>query len=136
MSSTVTTTISAIGTPVKLAGTTTYDGLSHVISNGNNSFTYNNDKDAIDINIQANISLTGTLGDDVRIVLRKFDDSTSTASFLDSSVTVALPSVLSLNTFDTADTNDNYEIWVVNETSTDNVTAQINSKCVISERAS
>ncbi len=134
------TDITAVDTPVKLAGVTTYDDLQHFEGNNSNEFLYVSDQ-LIEITAQANVAISGGNNDQVNVFFRHWDDSAST--FIDLAKSKATLnggllgtraeniSVLGLAIIEE---NDRIELWVENITDSSDVTALLNSFAYIKER--
>jgi len=72
-----TTTISAINTPVKLAGVTTYSFLEHFSQTLDNEFVYSSSEQRR-IKVEGNITIECRQDDTVQLSIQRFDFATST----------------------------------------------------------
>lgn len=136
-----TTTITTAGTYVKLAGTTTYADLQHFSQTTDNAFVYDGDQ-TIDVVVNANIGCSGGANDQIRLKIRKWDDSAS--AYVDVTTTPdqtmnggllgTRAENISFQGITRLDNNDRIEIWIANITDTANVSAVENSQVVIAER--
>lgn len=123
------TTISASGTYVKAAGTTTVTNVSSNVDNGsaNNRLRYTGTAARhFHIVMQASLSPASGTNQDLSVQLYKFDSSASSGSLLAHSTAVA--TVAGTDTYqltshaDTLlDTNDYVEVWVANNSGTNNI---------------
>ena len=138
------TVISTINTAVKLAGTTTYSLMDHFTQSASNAIE-SNTTELVNIDVDGSISLTGSEGDDISIVLRHWDDSASAYIDLETYLTTftattgpRLPGTqdMSVDGEVVMDIGDRIEIWIENNTGTDNITASLGSRLKLSERPS
>ena len=137
--STETATSCTAGTPIKLAGTTTYSDMQWFSQTTNNAFVYDGAND-IEVVVHVSLSYDGTNNDVIKTIIRKYDNSG--ASYSDVSITGGqtirsgnrLDSV-NLHGFTTLSQNDRIEIWVENDSS-NNVTASLDGLVSVSERQS
>lgn len=134
------TTISATDTPVKVAGTTTYTDQNWFSSSGDNALVYDG-SDQVSMVIHGEMSFTGTNGNQINVIIRRWDNSAS--SYEDLAQTGAFTmnaggraENIGLHAFCDMDQNDRIEIWVENKTSGNNVTAKAGGIVSVSERPS
>lgn len=128
----VQTTLSA-GVLTKLEGNTTYNDLVHFSGVNDNEFVYDSTVPA-DCIVSGNIILDAGPNDEVDVVIRKFDDSTSTYSDVKTVKRVISNVVggLDLAYFQIAapvdlNQNDRIEVWVRNNTDATNATMAVGS---------
>lgn len=142
ITSAATTNIAAANTPVKLAGTTTYNDLTHFTGDNSNEFVYIGDQN-IEVEAKGVVSITGGNNDQISVFFRKWDDSAS--AYVDGPRVQATLNGGLLGTraegipffgYFSLDNNDRIEVWVENNTDTTNVTANLNGLVALSERAS
>lgn len=138
ISATATTTIASSNTPVKLAGTTTYIDLQHFTGTANNAITYIG-TDTADIVISGVVPLTGTNNNVVNAIIRQWDNSASSYIDISQSGGVTMNAGnraegVSLEGIAKLDTSDRIEVWVENQSSSANITADLGGLIHISER--
>lgn len=140
VSSTSVTTVSATSTYYDIAGTWTASDLQHFDESANGRLR-NLGNTPVEFRVDAILSIDGTANDVLKVNIRKYDSSSATFSDIyqqerkvnnlagsrDVAQFVIIANVL-LNI------NDYVILQVSNETSTDNVTAEIDSFFVVSER--
>ncbi|MBL4940365.1 MAG: hypothetical protein JKY81_01730 [Colwellia sp.] len=144
VSSASTTTIATINTPVKMAGTTTYSILDHFTQSANNAIE-SLTTERITMDVTGSITVTGNNGDTIGILLRHWDDSasayvnltTTTATFTDT-VGPMDPGAENVTVYANVimDISDRIEVWLENQTGTDDITAAVGSRLNLSERPS
>ena len=144
VSTAATTTIAVINTPVKMAGTTTYTILDHFTQSANNAIE-SQTTEKLTMDVTGSITVTGNNGDTIGIVLRHWDDSatayvnltTTTATFTDT-VGPVDPGAENVTVYANVimDIGDRVEVWLENQTGTDNITAAVGSRLNLSERPS
>ena len=135
------TTITTQDVAVKVAGTTTYTDLQHFTDGGgNNSLTYIGTQ-AIGVQQQIDLSFTGPNNNELTLTSKHWVAATS--SYVDLAVTgpftlngAGRGEPISLHSFCTFNTNDRFEVWVTNTSSTGNVTAKNGGIISITERSS
>lgn len=135
-----TTTISAVDTPVKVAGTTTYADLQHFESNGNNSIRYIADQ-SIEVALQGNISISGGSNDQINLFFRHWDDSASayidlpkSAATLNGGLLGTRAEGITILGYTIMEENDRIEVWVENISDSSNVLALEGGLISVSER--
>tara|TARA_R110000851_G_scaffold246062_1_gene398778 strand:- start:17618 stop:18934 length:1317 start_codon:yes stop_codon:yes gene_type:complete len=135
-----TTTIAAVDTAVKLAGTTVYSDLVFFSNITDNSFVCDSDK-GIEYAINGSVVLDGNAGDFLKLIVRHWDDSTSSYVDLRSFSREVVNGTggsdfasISYRANALLDVNDRIELWVENNSGTSNVTAQVGSYMNIDER--
>jgi len=138
------TVIATVNTPVVVAGTTTYGFIEHFTQAGDNNITSNTDE-AIEVDVAGAVTISGTEGEQLSILLRKFDDSTSSYSTLETYIVSIVattggrdPGAENVPLFaeTNMDKNDRIEIWVENNSTTANITAELGSRLKVTERPS
>lgn len=132
-------TSTTAATPVKIAGTTTYDDLQWFSQTTDNAFVYDGTDD-IEVNIIADLSFDGTNGHKIKTLIRKWDDSASSYVTIASSGQQTMSAgnrvdVTSIHGFAMLSTNDRIEMWVEND-SNGSVTAALDGLVSINERPS
>lgn len=134
------TVISAANTPVKVAGTTAYADENWFSNTTDNAFVYDG-SDQIGVIIHGQLSFSGTNGNQINVILRHWIDSSS--SYVTLSQTGAFTmnaggraENVSMHAFCDFDQNDRLEVWVENQSSSNNVTAKLNGIVSINERPS
>jgi len=135
-----TTTIPAVDTPVKVAGTTTYADLQHFTGDADNAFTYIGTQN-IEVEIKGLLSISGGNNDQVQIFFRKWDNSASAYVDLPKS-TATLNGGGSGNRaegvgvfgYTDMDENDRIEVWIQNISDSSNVTAVLGGLVSVTER--
>lgn len=134
------TVITTINTPVTLAGTWTPINLQHFDSPSSGQLR-NLGTTPHEFIVHTDIVLLGTAGDDIRLTLRKWDNSASAFVDVFSQIRriTSLAGARDVALFTllisfTLDQNDYVFAQVTNTTSTDDVTAEIDSSIIIYER--
>lgn len=129
ITTTAATVITASSTPVKVAGTTTYEDLVYFSQGTDNEYTYDSSIPK-DYRITGHLTVDGGPNDDIEVMIRQWDDSASTYINLASytrniSNVVGGIDVADFSLFASArlSQNDRIELWVQNNTDTTNVTA-------------
>lgn len=134
------TTISAANTPVKLAGTTTYDDLQWFDGSTDNAMKLISEE-VIEVQALCVLTITGTNGDQVSIQIRKWDDSASSYTTLSASGARTLNAGgraegIELFAYAEMEENDRIEVWIENQTAARNVTAEVGGLFGVTERSS
>lgn len=140
ISTEATTTIAGANTPVKMAGTTTYADLQHFTGGTSNAFTYISDQ-PIEVEIKGTLSFSGGNNDQIRVVIRQWDDSVSGYMDVGETAPVTMGSAgrsegVSILGYAHMEENDRIEIWVENQTDSGNITGLLGGLVSIVERAS
>ena len=141
VSTEATTTITTSNTFVKLAGTTTYAGLTWFGNGGgNNTMTYESTQ-PIKVNIEFVGSFTGSNNNTFSLRFRVWDNSAS--AYIDYSeilfttnggiLSDRAEGVVLISPFIELDENDRIEVWVANTGGTGDITALLNSRLIIEE---
>ena len=137
------TTISAANTPVKLAGTTTYEDLNWFSNTTNNALTYDGSDD-VGVVIHADLSFIGGANDQINFILRQWDDSASSWIDLAESGPQTMnqggggdrAENVAVHAFGDFATSDQLEVWIENLTDNSNVTMKLGGIVSIQERPS
>ncbi len=133
------TLIALPGTYVKMAGITTYDELSHFVSDGNNRLKYIGD-DPVQVRLDAFLSFSGLNNHGMRILFRKWNASLTIPTDIRSVKATLNGSGRAENVSIGATTrllkNECIEVWVQNLTLGANITAEQDGLVMISKRAS
>lgn len=136
----VTTNITAVNTPVKVAGVTTYSNLVYFSGDNNNEFVYESSLSR-EIHISGAITFDGGANDDLTMYVRKWDDSAGayvTVRQFSRSVSNILGgndiAIIPFDAYTTINQNDRIELWIENNSDTTDVTALIGSYMDISKR--
>lgn len=136
------TTISAVDTPVKIAGTTTYEDLNWFSNTTDNAFVYDGD-DEVGAVVHAELSFTGGANDQINVVLRHWVDSSSSWVDLAESGPQTMnqgggnrAENVAVHAFCDYNNNDRLEVWVENLTDSDNITMKTGGIVSIQERPS
>ena len=134
------TTISAANTPVKAAGTTTYEDENWFSNTTDNAFVYDGSEE-IGVTIFCNLSFSGGSGDQINVILRHWFDSTSSYIDLAESGPFTMNSAgraenIGVHAFCDCNQNDRLEVWVENQTDSSNVTMKLGGIVSINERSS
>lgn len=134
------TVITATNTPVKVAGTTTYTDENWFDHTTDNAMRYIG-SDQVGVIIHGQLSFSGTNGNQINVIVRHWVDATS--SYVDLSETGPFTmnaggraENIGILGFCDFDQNDRLEIWVENQSATNNVTAKLGGIVSISERSS
>lgn len=140
ISSESTTTISAANTPVKIAGTTTYTDENWFTNTTDNAFVYDAE-DEIGAIIHGELSFTGTNGNQINVIIRHWVDSSSSYTNIAESGAFTVNAGgraenVGLHAFCDLNQNDRIEVWVENQSSSNNVTAKLGGIVSVNERAS
>ena len=140
VSTSTATTISTVNTLVKMAGTTTYSDMQWFSQTVDNSFVYDSDQE-IEVDIQVSKSFSGTNNNVLGVQIRKWDDSESAYVNIGARFTATLNAAgrsenISCFARTVLNQNDRVEIWVENQTGTNNVTALTGGFVGIEERPS
>lgn len=135
-----TTTIAAANTPVKMAGTTTYADENWFTNSASNAPTYEA-SDEIGVIVHGELSFTGTNGNQINVILRHWVDATSSYSDIAESGAFTMNAAgraenVGLHAFCDLNQNDRIEVWVENQSSSNNVTAKLGGIVSVNERAS
>lgn len=136
----VETVIAAANTPVKVAGVTTYVDENWFGHTTDNAFIYEG-SDEVGVTIFCNLSFSGGNADQINVILRHWVDSSSSWVDLAESGPFTLNNAgraenIGLHAFCDYNQNDRLEVWVENQTDTDNVTAKLGGIVSINERSS
>ena len=140
VSASAVTTIPAVDTLVKMAGTTTYSDLQWFSQTTDNAFVYDS-SEPISIEVSGSLSFTNTNNKTMGLQVRQWDDSA--AGYVDIGARFT-------QTFDangsaenvaffartTIDENDRIEIWIENQTDDTDIAAVAGGFVGIAERAS
>lgn len=134
------TSIPAANTLVQIAGTTSYSDLQWFSGDNSNEFVYESEQ-MIECEVKCVLSLSGGSNDQMNVVIRQYDDSSSTYIDLSSSGPVTLNSggrAEGVATFAYASLNegDRIEVWIENLTDDSDVTALNGGLVAITERPS
>lgn len=129
----------AIGTPLKIAGTTTYTDLQWFTGAVDNAFKYEGDQ-TIEVLVHGNFSMSGTNGDLIKVYIYQWDDSASSYIQLFESGGATMNASgraegIGIHAFGVMDTNDRIEIWAENYSAARDVTLLIDGIVSVSERA-
>jgi hypothetical protein len=132
------TTISAANTPVKVAGTTTYEDEQWFSNTVDNAFVYGSSEE-IEVECKGTVSFSGGNNDQINAIIRQWDDSLGSYVDLASSGTITANGVgrsegVSLLAFGALDQNDRIELWVENQTDNSDVTMQLGGLFSVQER--
>lgn len=129
-----------VGVLTKVLGTTSYDDLVHFSQTVDNAFIYDSEI-AKEFTITGQLVVDGGPNDEIEIVIRKWDDPTSSYINLRSFIRTISNVVggLDISYFDPyvsadLDTNDRIEVWVQNNTDNTNITLLNGSFLVINQR--
>lgn len=132
-----TTNIPAVGTPTKMAGTTTYQNLVWFSGDNDNEFVYESIQ-PIEVDIYATLSFDGGTGDNFRVIIRQWDNSASAYINLSSTVDgVAFVSdATSVTVIGEAELeqDDRIEIWIENLTDAGNITTLVDGRVQVREK--
>ena len=135
------TTITTSGTYVKLAGTTTYTDLQHFSNTTDNAFVFDEQETTVDFMLSGAIAISGNGGEVVRIRPRVWDSSAS--AYIDKNFFQAKISsgaagtrteTVPISEIVTLEQNDRVELWVSNETNTNNLTLDLGGVIILSQR--
>ena len=137
------TSIPSANTLVKMAGVTSYNDLQWFSGNNDNEFTYDSDQE-IEIDIKGSLSFVGSNNRVVAVQVRKWDDSAGSyvdvGSRFDATLNggAAQTRVENLAFFAVTrlNENDRIEIWVENQTDSNNITCAVGGVVIVSERQS
>ncbi|MBL4752005.1 MAG: hypothetical protein JKY52_00175 [Flavobacteriales bacterium] len=140
ISSAATTTIGMVDTLVKLAGTTTYNGLQWFTGSNNNEFVFESTQE-IDIVVSGILTFTGGANDEMAVQIRRFDDSASSYVNVGSEFSTTISSGgrasnLPFRGVTTVAENDRIEVWVKNLTDDTDITGSVGGSVAIGERSS
>jgi hypothetical protein len=136
----VETAVSASATDYKVLGTTTYSDEFWFSNTTNNAAVYDSTR-SVNVVIQGALSITGTNGQNIQLLVRKWDDSA--AGYVDiqtipmremssTGAAAAIP-ILAYTVLDSPD--DRIELWGQNVSATGNFTLKEFSVLAITERA-
>jgi len=135
------TTISSSNTPVKVAGTTTYEDEQWFTNTTDNAFVYESEQE-IEFVLNGIMSFAGGNNDQVNIIIRQWDDSASAYIDISPSNVVTLnggggsrAEGVSILAFGVIDKDDRIEVWIENQTDSSNITAELGGLISIQERA-
>ena len=137
-----TTNIVSANTPVKMAGTTTYNDLQWFTQTTDNSFVYDGDQ-TIEVECKAVISVSGSNNDQANLFFRQWDDSAST--YIDAPKSKATLNGGLLGTraegipffgYFVLDNNDRIEVWIENDGDNNDMTALAGGLVSVTERNS
>ena len=133
-------TVLTVSNPNKLAGTTLYIDEQWFSNTVSNAFVYDSDQD-IEIEVKGTLSLIGSTGNAISLIVRQWDDSLS--SYINLSETGAITmnasgraEGIAILGFGQVSKNDRIEIWVENQSGTASVTALLSGLVSIEERPS
>lgn len=135
------TTISAINTPVKIAGTTTGTINEWFEHTSSNRVTYLGGQN-IAVKTECRFSFTGTNGDQIKLSLWRWDDSASGFVMVgNKSPAITMNAAgraenIAYDIVDDISTDDYYEVRVENISAARNVTLLQDSSFFVTERAS
>ena len=138
----VTTAIATVATPVKVAGTTTYNHESWFNSTTDNAFLYASSLPS-HVRIDGSLSITGTsAGDVVVFKLRQWVNNTasyievaqSPPQAMDRAVGANSAESVGIHAYAVFEENDRLELWVENQTDSSDVTLNLNSTMTVSAR--
>lgn len=134
------TTITAANTPAKVAGTTTYADQNWFDSVTDNACLYIG-SDEIGVVIHGEMSFTGTNGNQIKVIVRQWDDSAAGYITLSESGPFTMSAGgraenVPIHAFGDFNQNDRLELWVENLSSSNNVTAKLGGILSINERPS
>lgn len=136
------TTISTANTPVKLAGTTTYNDLQWFTQTTSNAFVYDGNQ-TIEIEAKGVISVSGTTNDQASIFFRQWDDSASAyidapkaQATLNGGLLGSRAEGIPFFAYFQLDNNDRIEVWIENDTAARNVTGLDGGLVSVVERPS
>lgn len=137
-----TTTITAVNTPTKVAGTTTYSDLNWFTGANSNEFVYVSDQ-LIEVELKGLMTFTGGNNDQIELWFRKWDNSASayvdlpkTQATLNGGLLGTRAEGVGIFGYTELDENDRIEVWVQNISDNSNVTALQNGLVSIIERPS
>lgn len=137
-----TTNIVSSNTPVKMAGTTTYNDLQWFTQTTDNSFVYDGDQN-IEVECKAVISVSGSNNDQANLFFRQWDDSAG--SYIDAPKSKATLNGGLLGTraegipffgYFVLDNNDRIEVWIENDGDNNDMTALAGGLVSVTERNS
>jgi len=143
IATTATTVIASANTLVKMAGTTTYDDLQWFSQTTNNAFVYDSTQN-VNVRIESSLSFSGSRNRVVGIQIRKWDNSASAYVDIGARFTATLngggtgtraENVVCIGNAE-LDENDRIEIWIENQTDTNNITAIAGGFVGLTERSS
>jgi hypothetical protein len=134
------TIVAAPATDYKVLGTTTYADEFWFSNTTDNAFVYDSSR-SINVEIKGALSITGTNGHEIQLLVRRWDDSASSyvdiqtvpAREMSSTGAAASVAVLAYATLDSP--LDRIELWGQNIGATGNFTVKDNSVFAITERA-
>lgn len=129
-----------LNTPTKILGTTVYSNMVYFSNSTNNAFVYESTIQK-DFNINVNLVIDGGANDEINVIIRQWDDSTSSYIDLDSQIRAINNSqggndvgYFSNDAIATMNENDRIEIWMENTTDGTDATLKIGSSVTISVR--
>lgn len=130
----------AVGTPLKVAGTTTYVDLQWFTQSTDNAFVYDGDQ-TIEVEVKATLSFSGTNGDQIQVYVYKWDDSASSYVELSEGPPVTMNAAgraenITIFGYGELDNNDRIEMFVENNTAARDVTLLADSQTSVTERPS
>lgn len=133
-----TTNILAVNTPEKMAGTTTYDDMQWFSNTTDNAFVYDGAGE-IDVLFEVIVPASGGTGDEINVILRKWDDSAS--SYVDLADSGPITTSLfggqaSISAKDTTmlSKNDRLEVWIENQSDASDIDTAVGGIAIVSER--
>jgi len=140
------TVVSAINTPVLVAGTTDYSDLEWFSQTTNNSFVYDS-TETVEVSIHGHVSVTGTTpGDQITFIIRKFDATDCVGGGAYTDIASSGPQTMDRGqgsdraesvgfiAYAVMDQCDRIELWGENNTDTSNFTLNSESSLTIEER--
>lgn len=138
-----TTSIASANTPVKVAGTTTYEDLNWFSNTTDNALVFDG-ADQIGVVIHCDLAFTGGANDQINVILRHWVDSTSSFTDLAESGPQTMnqggggnrAENIAIHAFCDLDENDRLEVWVENQSDSSNVTCKLGGLVSITERPS
>lgn len=137
------TTISTANTPVKLAGTTTYEDLNWFSNTTDNSFLYDSSQE-IEVEIKGSITVSGSNNKVGTLIVRQWDDSASSYIDLRGGMKFTLTGGgggnraenIAILAFGVMEQNDRIELWIENNTDATNMTGILGGVFAVNERSS
>lgn len=138
ISTSATTTISAVDTLVKMEGTTTYTDMQWFSNTTDNAFVYDSLQE-IEVEVVGSLSFTGASNKTIGLQVRIWDDSSSAYANIGPRFVATIGAGgraenLSFIARTVINQEDRIEIWVENQTDTTNITSELGGFVGISQR--
>lgn len=134
------TTISSSSVFVKLAGTTTYTDLQHFSNTTNNAFVFDGTI-TTDFKVDGSVAISGSNNNVITIRVRHWDDSASAyvnigdfESKISSGAAGTRTENIGFIALVKMDKDDRIELWIANETASNDVTLVSGGRALIDER--